>query len=108
MAAAVDGCDQQQGAGQGDNGDDQGRAELVVDYLPLHFVIGDVDDAELPQKGWVRPKEGFPCHPPWGTSAGNLLCPWVCLPPLTCPFSPSAPRGPFQGPKGLGGRKRLQ
>jgi len=51
VAAAIDGRDQQQGAGQGDDGDDQGRAELIVDYhLPLHFVVGDVGDAELPRE----------------------------------------------------------
>lgn len=48
VAAAVDGSDQQQGAGQGDDGDDQGCAELIRDdHLPLHSVIGDVGDAEL-------------------------------------------------------------
>lgn len=70
--AAVDGGDEQQGPGQGDDGDDQGGAELVVDgHVLHHFVRGDVDDAQLPQKGQVRllvspTTEGHPwgqlCH----------------------------------------------
>lgn len=48
VAAAVDGRDEQQGAGQGDDGDDEGRAELVL-HLLLHLLVevGDVDDAQL-------------------------------------------------------------
>lgn len=107
LVAAVDGRDEQQGAGQGDDGDDQGRAELVLDgHVLHHFVRGDVDDAELPRKGQVR----LLCHPPpigehpWGSCA-------VTRDPLTSSnlsFFSFSPMRTSPESKGTGGRKRLQ
>lgn len=68
--AAVDGRDEQQGRGQGDDGDDQEGAELVLDgHVLHHFVRGDVDDAKLLQKRQVR----LLCHPPLGDTHGAAL-----------------------------------
>lgn len=71
VAAAVDGRDEQQGAGQGDDGDDEGRAELVLHLLlQLLVEVGDVDDAQLSREGRVRIQGGVAtlCQPPLGTS----------------------------------------
>lgn len=67
LVAAVDGGDEQQGAGQGDDGDDQGRAQLILDGHVLHFFRGDVENAELPR----RDRSGSCATHHWGTSVGT-------------------------------------
>lgn len=61
VTAAVDGCDEQQGASQSDNGDNERRAELILDLL-LHLLVevGDVGDAKLSGEEWVRLQGGLP------------------------------------------------
>lgn len=59
VTAAVDCCDEQQGASQGDNGDYEGCAELILDlFLHLLVEVGDVGDAKLSREEWVRLQGG--------------------------------------------------
>lgn len=105
LVAAVDGGDEQQGPGQGDDGDDQGGAELIIDgHVLHHFARGDVGNAQLPQKGQVR----LLCHPPRGDIHGGRY--GMTRNPLTSSnlsfFSCSSLRTSSES-KGSGGRKRL-